>query len=197
MQILTEVVAGHPLSAATPLPFNVSCDVWVDGIRICGRSQDVNLALRHIDKRASHSCVTLKESGSVASTAYDFVGVSFDHVRKTVVAARKTVSKLDEASLSRMSSLEFLQLLGRLLFCAAANRTPLASFYWLLKIGRRIQNQFSRGFSDAIVLAPGSVAHLRRLRDAVKIRCVSQLLAAHKRGLCSPTPVTMATGLCL
>jgi hypothetical protein len=78
-------------------------------------------------------------------TAYDFIGIHFDHFKKTASLASKTMLKLPKQIPSTMTAREFEGMVGRFIFGAGVHQLPLINFWWCLKFAKRIFNKLNRG----------------------------------------------------
>jgi hypothetical protein len=181
MQRVTEILAGHPRSSA--VSFSALPDVYIDGLRLAASSEVCGEFSSFVDSRAERFGITLKEKGTPPVRRYDFVGVCFDHLSRSVVCGEKTLGKLSSEELWAAGETSFDALrrtTGRLLFAAACNRTPLASFYFLVKKLRRLISGFNRGAvqpNSLVGMSGGFRAQLRdlfrRARQPLAIRASS------------------------
>jgi hypothetical protein len=172
MQRITEILAGHPRSAREA--FGRNPDVYVDGVRLAGSAAQCSKFVSFVDERARRFRVSLKEHGSAPVRAYTFVGVEFDHVRRSVVCAAKTLAKLslDDVCAGAATFDNLRRFAGRLFHAAACNRTPLAESYFLVKKLRRLISGFNRGVVHENSLVELSPGFRRQAQELVGRVCV-------------------------
>jgi hypothetical protein len=123
---------GQQLPGPTP-------DIWVDGARWVGTRDELNKIAADVDERATRLGATWKDHDA-PTTAYDFIGVRFDHSTTTIRVADKTKLKIPSSFPPSISPRSLEQLLGRLLFAGSIVGLPIARYYWAIKWARRIFN---------------------------------------------------------
>ena len=167
MQRVTEILAGHPRSARDA--FGKDPDVYIDGVRFAGSVDQCVAYARFIDARAARFRVTLKERGEPPMANYTFIGVDFDHAKRSVVASAKTLRKLanDDVCAGVATFDTLRRFAGRLFHAAACNRTPLAEFYFIIKKLRRLISGFNRGVVQDCSLVELSSGFLLSTQDLV------------------------------
>ncbi|KAJ9438701.1 hypothetical protein DIPPA_10770, partial [Diplonema papillatum] len=102
MHTLTAVLAGHPDFVGSEFAADgVTVHAWVDNIRICGSRAAVLCQTEELDRLAARVHASWKpEDSNDASSDYDFIGVTFDHGRKTVAPAARLIEKIRAVDLS-------------------------------------------------------------------------------------------------
>lgn len=122
-------------------------DVFIDGLRVSGKSDDVTKACKAIDARAQAVGATFKEEDSYIGSHYDFNGALYDHVDKTVCVRRRTIQKV---VIPEVLTLEVVEaLVGRLIHASAILDVPIVEYYMTLKAIRRRLSQWNRGEASA------------------------------------------------
>ena len=150
MQFVAEMLVGHPNSAQ---PQRVIADarhsdVWVDGFRITASTEDAtNRIIERVNDNARKYRVTLKDPLRVEKR-YEFVGVEFDHDKQRVRVAAKTRRKLEQQLPMQTTYGDLEQFIGRIIFAAAVNQSPLVRMWFALKWVRRRLNWLNKGRDD-------------------------------------------------
>jgi hypothetical protein len=184
--LITCIVAGHPDYVieryASPCPH---VDVWIDNVRYSGTHAMVTRAREQLVE-ASRVCNVAMQCEQVA-TAYDFIGIAFDHEARTVRIADKTLRKLPPFIPSTMVARDLEGLIGRLIFSAAVRQEPLVNSWWTLKWARRVFNQLNRGTtkpSDIVTLNDSQQRGLQYwLSHAAQPHVVKRQLQGHEATL--------------
>ena len=141
-QIITSVMAGHVDYAREPAPLPRP-DVWVDNIRYTGTRNLVNRCSEYAQRSAEHMNIALNMEQP--STKYTFIGVDFNHERRTVRISEKTSTKFPKDLAREITAGEYESLIGRLIHCSAVRQEPLVNRWWVLKWSRRVLNKLNRG----------------------------------------------------
>ena len=70
-------------------------DVWVDNLRFIGENKEVTKWEEMVEARASQCQIIFKPSATLSQVKkYTFIGVEFDHTKRSVRPAQKIVDKL-------------------------------------------------------------------------------------------------------
>jgi hypothetical protein len=159
MQIVSEAIVGSQRVCHDGAAIKgILADAWVDDIRVAGDTERVERAVRLINDRATECGATFK-APLHASSAYDFIGVHFDHDKHNVSVAEKTRAKLPLKIAESLTAGEIERLVSRLIWCAGVVRIPLATHYFVIKWAARVCNKLNRGLKDVddVVQLPPSV----------------------------------------
>lgn len=175
MHTLAATAAGHQDYVQPEfLLDDVLVHVWIDNIRYAGEKEKVRRATAALDQTASDCVLTWKDEDSRSqATAYEFIGVFWDHVNKKISVSQKLKSKLLETRHNlrqQFTAGELETLGGRLLHASAVAGVFPGSFYFSLKYLRRITNALNRGRknpSSSVAIPPSVRASLEEWIDAV------------------------------
>jgi hypothetical protein len=165
MHLVTKVLVGHP-SVCQRRFVIASLDVYIDDFRAVGSPEHIENIINRINERSVQLNVTLK-APLRAVTEYTFLGFNFDHQRRTVTVAAKTLQKLPEpdAVTSSISAMALQQLVARLIFCSGGLRIPLAEYYLVIKWASRSAHNLNVGLlsPDSIVAIPSTMLAMLRI----------------------------------
>jgi hypothetical protein len=149
MQTLGAAASGHPdyVMPAFAIDPAVECDLWVDNIRYSGPRQKVQAAAAELDAVAVKYNITWKPEDTFnTAQQYDFVGIAFDHDKRTVRPSDKVLTKLNAIDFTmRLTAGDIEATVGRLVHASAISKVFVGSFYIPLKWARRIINSLNRG----------------------------------------------------
>ena len=155
MQLVVETITGC-IHAAVPRHANIKTtnDVWIDGFRIAGSSNNVQHALERVIETAKFVNATFKEQPRCA-TSYEFIGVEFNHAAndKHVRVAQKTRGKLPKSIDAKTTPKQLETTVARLIFAAGVLLIPLAQHYYAIKWVTRLAHSLrtgKRGVDDII-----------------------------------------------
>jgi hypothetical protein len=174
MQIIVEGLAGHPDTAAESATIiidkvpqritlqnpNTSVNVWIDGFAISGDVVVLEQVKKRIETVARYIQATFKEPISIQKE-YDFIGIHFNHSKKQVSVASKTLNKLPSSPFKSGDILltsELEKLVSRLIFCSGVLRIILGNYFFLLKWANRRIAQLNKSGLDAKLTLPTFVA---------------------------------------
>ena len=186
MHTLAATIAGHPDYVKPDIAIHdVRVDVWIDNIRYSGPAKEVKARTTELDGTAMRASATWKQADSFdLSVEYEFLGVQFSHLSKTVVVSKRLQSKITSVDLFLVSASGLESLMGRLMHASAVSGVSPGRFWFALKFIRRIINKINRGILglDDAVHVPRSVRlELSRwMVDAVKLRTIKKILHASK-----------------
>jgi hypothetical protein len=171
MQLITMALAGHSAVCceAERCPYG-DPQVYVDGGRFTGSPEDCSAVAEWWTSRAIRFGATFK-SAPVAATAYDFVGLHFNHEDGATSVAETTRRKFPQTVGHTMTAHELEVLVGRLCWAAEALSIPLAEYHFALKRVRRVFNALNRGTMqdhDTVQLSHSCRADLQKLCLACK-----------------------------
>ncbi|KAJ9466091.1 hypothetical protein DIPPA_26658 [Diplonema papillatum] len=174
MHTLTAVLASHPDFVGPEFTADgVTVHAWVDNIRICGSRAAVLCQTEKLDRLAARVHASWKpEDSNDASLGYDFIGVSFDHGRKTVSPAARLIEKIRAVDLSSPTAGDLESLGGRLLHASSVVNAFPGSFWFAVKFLRRITNSLNKGTrtQSETVRVPASIRRdLRSWIDSVDV----------------------------
>ncbi|KAJ9463958.1 hypothetical protein DIPPA_05523 [Diplonema papillatum] len=174
MHTLTATLASHPDFVGPEFTADgVTVHAWVDNIRISGSRAAVLCQTEELDRLAARVHASWKpEDSNDASSGYDFIGVTFDHGRKTVSPAARLIEKIRAVDLSSPTAGDLESLGGRLLHASAVVNAFPGSFWFAVKFLRRITNGLNKGTrtQSETVLVPASVRRdLRSWVDSVDV----------------------------
>ena len=138
MHTLCAAAAGDPTYvSACWAAKHVTVHCWIDNIRYTGRREAVLRESGRLDETARIFACTWKAADTnTAASAYDFLGVTFDHVDQTVTPSAKLRGRLDGARLDAVSAGDIEALGGRLQHAGAIADVSPGSFWFALKFVR-------------------------------------------------------------
>ena len=174
MHTLCAAAAGDPTYvSACWAAKHVTVHCWIDNIRYTGRREAVLRESCRLDETArAFACTWKAADTNTAASVYDFLGVSFDHVRHTVTPSAKLRGRLDGADLGAISAGDIESLGGRLQHAGAIADVSPGSFWFALKFVRRVVNQLNRGVlapSQMVSVPPSVRAEFESWRRAVAV----------------------------
>ena len=165
MHIATKVLVGHPdYVKPCSIVRNIQSHVFVDDFRCAGAPAALEEARAVIDARAKSLGIILKSTTEI-KTRYVFLGLVFDHDKKTISISSKTDRKLPDDISPTTTAIELQRLVARLIWCSGGLRIPLACFYFPMKWATRLCNRINAGEiapSDVVSLPPSVVDSLRQ-----------------------------------
>ena len=135
--ILTAVLAGHPDYARNSYPQKGDIDIYLDGFRWSGATCQRDEYETWVENRAKKLDMTFKPSDSVNGTAYDFLGVSYNHKDKLFRLSQRFVKKLPKDMPVKLPFHELETLTARLIYASSILNIHLSRFYWAIKFARR------------------------------------------------------------
>lgn len=190
MHTLVATLAGHPdFSIAPHAATRVEVAVWIDNIDICGEETKVTTQTDKVEALAKKANFTFgsKKSGREV----EFIGVHFNHEKKTVAVGKKAMSKLEASSKEMetgltMGGLE--RLVARLLHASAILSLKLPKRYFILKMTRRRLSRMSRGLCSV-----GERAHLSPSAEASLKDWVDEVRKKNSQGVTPPKSFIDAT----
>lgn len=117
-------------------------DAYIDNVRFAGEQSECEAAYLDLQNLCLEIGITLNETEPF-SAQYEFLGVCYDHTKKTVGLSKRTCEKLFELRrqweqcTQQFTMRDVLKTLGLLVWCARILQKPLAYFYYLIKFLRR------------------------------------------------------------
>ena len=174
MHTLCAAAAGDPTYvSACWAAKHVTVHCWIDNIRYTGRREAVLRESGRLDETArTFACTWKAADTNTAASAYDFLGVTFDHVDQTVTPSAKLRGRLDGARLDAVSAGDIEALGGRLQHAGAIADVSPGSFWFALKFVRRVVNQLNRGLlspSQEVSIPPSVRTEFESWRRAVAV----------------------------
>ena len=173
MQLIVASIAGHP--AVVQHQFRTAapvCDIWVDGFRYAGNHQQVQRSIDDMTRVATAARFTLKEAISKPhDEPYEFIGVRWDHRRRTVRVADKLLTRInDERVADSMTAGNIEAFIGRLIFASGVTQNALVEYYDAMQFARRVCNRLNAtdddalSVSDTVAVSPNIIAALNKWR---------------------------------
>jgi hypothetical protein len=179
MQIVTNVLAGNPAYVKDSFAIHAPVQVWIDNVRHYGSRSLVMIAREAMQRNAE--TLNLEVKIDALKNEYEFVGVRFNHEKKTVRVADKTLNKLPSSIPASLKARDIETLVGRLIFVAGVRQEPLVNNWWCLKWARRVMNGLNSGRlqpEDTVNIQPSArhtLQHwLARSRDMHKVVVAKQ-----------------------
>jgi hypothetical protein len=145
-QFLTEVLIGldDVVRPEYRLCSRREAAVFVDGFRCVGTGARLEKFIAGVDKNTRALGVTLKDPLRLEKS-YDFVGVTFDHVKGEVRAADKSRNKISNKMPTTMSYGDLERHVGLIIHISAIHQRPLAATWNALKWSRRRIAELNHG----------------------------------------------------
>lgn len=144
MQVVMSVIAGDPVYCIPQKSCCVSTDVYIDGLRGAGSAARMSKLGKFVDERAAYVGAKFKDSESYCGRRYVWCGVEYDHEQHKVRLGPKTLAKLKNADLERITAAGLETLAARLLYASAVQGIHIPAYYMVLKFVRRRLNHMNR-----------------------------------------------------
>lgn len=124
----------------------VKAQAYIDNVRFVGSVADVSDACFHFREVSREANAIINDDASGVACRYDFLGVSVDHLQRTVCLTEKRTSKINTVGrdFTNYPLKRFFQLMGRLFSASVVLGIPLAQFYFVIKCFRRRCALFSK-----------------------------------------------------
>lgn len=166
MQILMSTLAGDPIFVKPAFAAKVMVDVWIDNVMFSGTSTKVRAQERIFVERAAAAKATINHNDSaVAGNEQTFIGIVFDFKNNTIDWSAKTLYKIGQLSFGEQMVLGDLEsAVSRLMYASSIKAVKLSSYYWAIKLMRRLLSDVNRGErrrEDTIMVPKSALEHLR------------------------------------
>ena len=142
-QTLTSTIAGHPDFAVPAEQLKIgSIKIHIDDVRVAHKHSETERVAAFFSERSARCGVHWKASGATGSVSYVFLGLVWDHIKKTIGLSPKTISKLQSSARKlcdkTLTYSELESLSGRLIYATGALGYCLAFRYLTMRDIRRV-----------------------------------------------------------
>jgi len=148
MEVITLALIGSPIVCKPQFVQKfVRLDGYVDDFRCAGSRARVRRWAAQVERNAAAMRITIKNKLVVSTTA-TYLGVCYDHEKKTVHISDKTLSKLPDSFGTSCTAGMLQRSVARLIFCSGPLDINLGRFYFTMKHVTRMCNKMNSGAID-------------------------------------------------